>query len=85
MPTTAQYAHALTAIEKDISANIRELLATHWSFPNHAATASELASAIGAKGYGAVNGRYGHFGKHLRRGMNYYTAPGSAVACSLVI
>jgi len=43
---TVQYVCALTAIEKNISVRDRELLAAHWSFPNRAATASELARVL---------------------------------------
>src|SRR5271155_4935079 len=75
VPDTAQYVRALTAIEKNISVHVRELLAAHWSFPKHAATASELARVTGTKGYGAVNLRYGRLGKLLRQEMNY-TASG---------
>lgn len=56
---TVHYVRALTAIEKDLSVHDRELLAVHWSFPQHAATAPELAHATGKNSYGAVNFRYG--------------------------
>jgi hypothetical protein len=46
---------SLTTIEKDLTVHDRELLAVHWSFPKHAATASELANATGVKNYRAVN------------------------------
>jgi len=75
VPDTVQYVRALTVIEKDLSVHDRELLAVHWSFPQHAATAPELAHATGKNGYGAVNLRYGRLGILLRREMNY-TAPG---------
>jgi len=75
VPDTAQYVRALTVLEKDISVNDRELLLAHWSFPEHAATASELANATGFKYYGAVNLRYGRLGKFLRQELNY-TKPG---------
>ncbi len=71
VPDTAQYVRALTALEKDITVHDRELLAAHWSFPNHAATASELAGATGMKNYGAVNLRYGRLGARLRRDLNF--------------
>jgi hypothetical protein len=75
VPDTVQYVRALTAIEKDLSVHDCELLAVHWSFPQHAATAPELAHATGKNSYGAVNFRYGRLGILLRREMNY-TAPG---------
>jgi hypothetical protein len=75
VPDTVQYVCALTAIEKNISVRDRELLAAHWLFPKHAATASELAHATGEKVYGAVNLRYGRLGKRLRQEMSYTAVP----------
>lgn len=71
VPDAAQYVRALTSIEKDLTVHDRELLAVHWSFPQHAATASELANATGVRNYGAVNLRYGRLGARLRRELNF--------------
>ncbi|MGO9325866.1 MAG: hypothetical protein ACLP07_15020 [Terracidiphilus sp.] len=71
LPEAAQYVRALVAIEKELTVADRELLAAHWSYPKHAATASELAKVTGAKSYGAVNLRYGRLGKLLKRELNY--------------
>jgi putative restriction endonuclease len=71
VPDTARYVRALTDLEEDISVLDRELLFAHWSFPKHAATASELADATGVKNYRAVNLRYGRLGVRLRRELDF--------------
>ena len=71
VPSTERYVHALTVLEDDITLIQRLLLLKHWSFPGHAATATQLAHATGLNEYRAVNLRYGLLGKLLRQEMDY--------------
>lgn len=76
LPDTSRYVHALSVLENQITQTQRNLLALHWSFANHTATATELARKAGLSGFRAVNSHYGRLGTLLREEMSY-TGPGA--------
>jgi len=75
VPTAEQYAHNLAKIESTVSSLERRLLLAHYAMPNHAATASELASAADVSGgYSVVNLAYARLARRLFESMG--RAPG---------
>jgi len=83
--TTAEYMEALRVIEKEISVRQRELLIVHWSCPNHAAIAPDLAKMLREKNHGTINIYYGRLGKLLREALNRRRSEGEAIESGIIV
>lgn len=58
IPAKEQYFAAFTRCERSIKGRLKILLA-HCTFPDHTATATQLAAAVGYSNHSAVNLNYG--------------------------
>lgn len=58
IPSKEQYVAAFTRCERSIKGRLRILLA-HCTFPDHTATATQLAAAVGYPNHSAINLNYG--------------------------
>lgn len=71
VPDAARYADALTRLSGQLSDVHRSLLSAHYRAPGHAASARELAEAVGAAGWQVVNSQYGRLGTMLRDALEF--------------
>jgi|SRR5215213_4181988 len=71
VPSTESYKEALLRIRGTMPEKHLQMLLAHYGAPNHTITATELAKAVGYKGFQAVNLQYGQLGRKLRDVMGY--------------
>lgn len=71
MPDVARYTDALTRLQGQLSDLQRALLVAHCCFPGRAASARELAAAVGAPHWQVVNSQYGRLGAMLRDALDF--------------
>ncbi|HWG45671.1 MAG TPA: hypothetical protein VN688_23115 [Gemmataceae bacterium] len=71
LPSSQQYREALSRLAEALPSNHLALLRAHYRAPDHTATATDLAKAVGYQDYRGVNAQYGRLGTILREALNY--------------
>ncbi|HEU4328207.1 MAG TPA: hypothetical protein VFS21_34035 [Roseiflexaceae bacterium] len=65
IPTVQAYVEAFQGIDAHITGLQRALLRAHYHAPDHTATATELAHAVGAGSFRTTNAQYGRLAAKL--------------------
>lgn len=71
LPSAEAYVAAFKKIEHAMSDKQKALLIAQYNFPDHRATATELAKSVGEKTFRAVNSIYGKLGTAVRKAVGF--------------
>jgi len=71
LPSVSDYTRGFKSIRSNMADSHLDLLIEHYRADNLTITATDLAKAVGYKGFQGVNLQYGRLGKMLRQALNY--------------